>query len=86
MPYGPKVLPAMGFRFDRRVCELIRAGSGACRDRLDEYSARSHELAAKAQDDGAFETQIMPVFTDGEPVVADEGVRLGIPLKSSSPV
>ena len=31
----------------------------------------------KAQDAGAFETQIMPVFTDGEPVVADEGVRRG---------
>ena len=27
---------------------------------------RSHELAAAAQDNGAFETQIVPVFTDGE--------------------
>ena len=56
---------------------LIAQKWGFSRTRLDEYSARSHELAAAAQDDGAFETQIMPVFTDGEPVVADEGIRRG---------
>src|SRR5260370_35699356 len=56
---------------------MISQKWGFSRTRLDEYSARSHELAAKAQDEGAFETQIMPVFTDGEPVVSDEGIRRG---------
>ena len=79
MPYGPKVLARYGdFAFNQGIsAELIAQKWGLSRTRLDEYSARSHELAARAQDDGAFETQIMPVFTDGEPVVADEGVRRG---------
>ena len=79
MPYGPKVLARYGdFSFNQGIsAELIAQKWGFSRTRLDEYSARSHELAAKAQDNGAFETQIMPVFGDGEPVVADEGIRRG---------
>jgi acetyl-CoA acyltransferase len=79
MPYGPKVLARYAdFSFNQGIsAELIAQKWGFSRTRLDEYSARSHELAATAQDDGAFETQIMPVFTDAEPVVADEGIRRG---------
>ena len=80
MPYGPKVLDRYkGFSFNQGIsAELIAEKWGFSRTQLDEYSVRSHELAAAAQDRGAFETQIMPVFTgDGEPVVADEGVRRG---------
>ena len=79
MPYGPKVLARYGdFSFNQGIsAELIAQKWGFSRTRVDEYSVRSHELAAKAQDNGAFETQIMPVFTDGEPVVADEGIRRG---------
>jgi acetyl-CoA acyltransferase len=79
MPFGPKVLARYGdFSFNQGIsAELIAQKWGFSRTRLDEYSARSHELAAAAQDAGAFETQIMPVFTDGEPVVADEGIRRG---------
>src|SRR6202049_1097453 len=78
-PYGPKVLARYGdFSFNQGIsAEMICQKWGFSRTRLDEYSARSHELAAAAQDNGAFETQIMPVFTDGEPVVADEGIRRG---------
>src|SRR6201990_825114 len=79
MPYGPKVLARYGdFSFNHGIsAELISQKWGFSRTRLDEYAARSHELAAKAQDDGAFEAQIMPVFTGGEPVVVDEGIRRG---------
>jgi acetyl-CoA acyltransferase len=79
MPYGPKVLARYGeFSFNQGIsAELIAQKWGFSRTRLDEYSAMSHERAAAAQDGGAFETQIMPVFTDGEPMVADEGVRRG---------
>ncbi len=78
-PYGPKVLARYGdFSFNQGIsAEMIAQKWGFSRARLDEYSARSHELAAAAQDAGAFESQIMPVFTDGEPVVADEGIRRG---------
>jgi acetyl-CoA acyltransferase len=79
MPYGPNVLARYGdFAFNQGIsAELIAQKWGLSRTRLDEYSVCSHELAAAAQDNGAFETQIMPVFPDGEPVVADEGIRRG---------
>ena len=47
------------------------------RTRAHEYSAQSHERAAAAQDAGAFTDQIVPVFTDGSVVTADEGIRRG---------
>ena len=79
MPYGPKVLERYaGFSFNQGMsAELISQKWEFSRTRLDEYAVRSHELAAAAQDNGAFETQIVPVFTDGDHVVADEGVRRG---------
>jgi acetyl-CoA acyltransferase len=80
MPYGPKVLARYeDFGFNQGIsAELIAQKWGFSRTRLDEYSVRSHELAAAAQDHKAFDTQIVPVFPDGaEPVVADEGVRRG---------
>ncbi|MCW0215598.1 MAG: thiolase family protein, partial [Pseudonocardia sp.] len=56
--------------------ERIAAKWGFTRRRLDEYSSRSHELAAAAIDSGAFDGQLaaipgLPDFT------ADEGLRRG---------
>jgi len=80
MPYGPKVLQRYAdFSFNQGIsAEMIAAKWGFSRTRLDEYSATSHERAAAAQDAGAFDAQIVPVFTDdGAVVTADEGVRRG---------
>ncbi|BBY14921.1 thiolase family protein [Mycolicibacterium litorale] len=81
MPYGPKVLERYrDFSFNQGIsAELIAEKWGLSRTRLDEYSARSHALAAAAQDDKAFDAQIVPVFPgdDAAPVTADEGVRRG---------
>ncbi|KWX24428.1 acetyl-CoA acetyltransferase [Mycolicibacterium wolinskyi] len=79
-PYGPKVLDRYrDFSFNQGIsAELISQKWGFDRTRLDEYSAASHERAAAAQDAGAFETQMITVFPDdGDPVIADEGVRRG---------
>ncbi|MFN3001733.1 thiolase family protein [Mycolicibacterium wolinskyi] len=79
-PYGPKVLDRYrDFSFNQGIsAELISQKWGFDRTRLDEYSAGSHERAAAAQDAGAFETQMITVFPDdGDPVIADEGVRRG---------
>jgi acetyl-CoA acyltransferase len=56
--------------------ERLAAKWGLSRRRLDEYSSRSHELAAAAIDSGAFDGQLvgvpgLPEFT------ADEGLRRG---------
>jgi len=80
MPYGPKVLARYrDFSFNQGIsAEMIAAEWGFSRTRLDEYAATSHERAAAAQDAGAFDAQIVPVFTgDGSVVTADEGVRRG---------
>lgn len=84
-PYGPAVLSRYDdFSFNQGIsAELISAKWGFGRQALDEYSARSHELAAAAQDRGAFDEQIVEVtapageFTEGGVVGADEGIRRG---------
>ncbi|GFG66748.1 acyl-CoA dehydrogenase [Mycobacterium kubicae] len=80
MPYGPKVLDRYdGFSFNQGLsAEMIATKWGFSRSQLDEYAARSHELAAAAQDSGAFTEQIVPVFVDAATVITtDEGVRRG---------
>ncbi|GGL18871.1 thiolase family protein [Nocardia jinanensis] len=84
-PYGPAVLARYDdFSFNQGIsAELIARKWGFTRTALDEYSARSHELAAVAQDRGAFDAQIVAVdapagdTTDGGKVTADEGIRRG---------
>ncbi|MCX0274691.1 thiolase family protein [Nocardia zapadnayensis] len=84
-PYGPAVLARYeDFSFNQGIsAELIARKWGFTRTVLDEYSARSHELAAAAQDRGAFDAQIVAVdapageTTEGGKVTADEGIRRG---------
>ncbi|MEP9392848.1 acetyl-CoA C-acyltransferase [Gordonia sp. VNK1] len=52
---------------------------GLSRTRLDEYSLRSHELAAAASDAGAFDGQLAPLPGVLE---GDEGIRRGGSLES----
>jgi acetyl-CoA acyltransferase len=56
---------------------MISKKWGFSRTQLDEYSVLSHVRAAAAQDSGAFDAQIVPVWVDGQPVTVDEGVRRG---------
>ncbi|MEB3031920.1 thiolase family protein [[Mycobacterium] nativiensis] len=78
-PFGPKALARYdGFQFNQGIgAEMICEQWGFDRTQVDEYSARSHELAAAAQDAGAFGDQIVPVETEGGVVDADEGIRRG---------
>ncbi len=60
--------------------ERYNAKLGIGRQEQDEFSARSHELAAAAQKNGLFDDEIVPVpipQRSGEPVLvtSDEGVR-----------
>ncbi|MGK8507459.1 thiolase family protein [Nocardia asiatica] len=79
VPYGPKALARYGnFAFNQGIsAEMIARKWAFTRARLDEYSARSHERAAAAQDAGAFTGQIVPVITEAGVVSADEGIRRG---------
>jgi len=79
IPYGPKALARYGdFQFNQGIgAEMICEKWGFDRTQVDEYSVRSHELAAAAQDKGVFRDQIVPVATGGGVVDADEGIRRG---------
>lgn len=72
-PYGQTVLDRYGVdRLEQGIgAEMIAEQWGLDRTRLDEFSTRSHQLAAAAIDSGAFDRQIVPVGT----FTADEGVR-----------
>jgi acetyl-CoA acyltransferase len=84
-PYGPAVMERYdNFEFSQgEGAEVIAQRWGLDRQRLDEYAARSHELAAAAIDSGAFESQIVPVTVpaseDGttRQFAVDEGLRRG---------
>jgi acetyl-CoA acyltransferase len=80
MPLGPKYLERYDGVFPNQGigAEMIAERWGFSRTQLDEFSLASHEKAAKAQADGAFDEEIVPVTTpDGTVVSADEGVRVG---------
>ena len=100
VPMGSSVLPGsnpFGTRFAERYseglvpqgisAELIAARWGLSRTELDEFSLRSHEKAAAAQDSGAFSDQIVGIKTkdaDGNDTVVleDGGIRRGGTVES----
>jgi acetyl-CoA acyltransferase len=88
-PYGPMALTRYRQRleaaglptFHQGVgAELIARRWGQTREQLDEFALRSHQRAAAAQDDGAFDDELVPVPVHGSAVDHDEGVRRGTSL------
>ncbi|MFJ9176140.1 thiolase family protein [Streptomyces sp. NPDC102360] len=76
-PWSPSVLERYDhFSFNQgESAESIARTWGFDRQQLDEYASRSHELAAAAQDAGAFDAQLAP--HPDTALTADEGVRRG---------
>jgi acetyl-CoA acyltransferase len=72
-PFGPSVGErfAPGLIAQGYSAELLAAKWGLTRDELDEFSARSHRLAAGATEAGDFAEEIIPVAVTG----ADGGER-----------
>jgi acetyl-CoA C-acetyltransferase len=67
--------------------ERYNAKLGITRTDQDEFSARSHQLAAAASKNGAFDEEIVPVGVPqrrGEPVIVteDEGIRAATTVES----
>jgi acetyl-CoA acyltransferase len=79
LPYGPMALKRYdGFSFNQgESAEMIADQWGFERRQLDEFAARSHELAAAAVDSGRFRDQIVAIDVEGVEVSTDEGVRRG---------
>ncbi len=67
--------------------EMMAAKWGLSRTQLDEFSLRSHEKAAAAQDAGAFKDQIVAIKDqDGNVVLEDGGIRRGGTLESMAAI
>jgi acetyl-CoA acyltransferase len=78
-PLGEQILARYdGVRPNQGVgAEMIVDRWGLSRSEVDEFSLRSHEKAAAAQDSGAFDGELLPVSTPDGEVTVDEGVRRG---------
>lgn len=67
--------------------EMIAEQWGLSRTQLDEFSLRSHEKAAAAQDAGAFKDQIVGIKDqDGNVVLEDGGIRRGGTVESMAAI
>ncbi|WGX97797.1 thiolase family protein [Nocardioides sp. L-11A] len=78
-PYGARVAErfAPGLVSQGVAAELVAARWKLSRAELDEYAARSHELAAAAQDSGAFDREVIAIATPEGPADRDETIRRG---------
>ncbi|AWB95987.1 steroid 3-ketoacyl-CoA thiolase [Agromyces badenianii] len=76
-PYGARIRTRYpdGLVNQGVSAELIAAKWGFSRAELDEFAARSHALAAAAQESGAFASEVVPV--PGVDTLTDETVRPG---------
>ena len=54
------------------------------RSELDEIGLRSHQLAAKATEEGRFEREIVPFQVNGDTYVTDQGIRPDTTLEKLS--
>jgi acetyl-CoA acyltransferase len=84
---GMSVQQEHGFAFSPQLLErynLVPQGISAemiadkweiPRSELDEIGLRSHQLAAKATEEGRFEREILPFSVNGDTYVTDQGIR-----------
>lgn len=87
-PYGPAVHDRFPHLVPQGVsAELVAQKWNISRAQLDEYSARSHELAASAASHGFFKHEIIPVTTpgpDSRVIIDDETIRAGTSVEKLS--
>jgi acetyl-CoA acetyltransferase family protein len=75
-PFPPSLLEVYPMTHQGLSAEMIAEQWRIPRQELDEFSLRSHQLAAAAQDAGYFDREIIPTpLPDGSNFSRDEGVR-----------
>jgi acetyl-CoA acetyltransferase family protein len=77
--HGAAFTPALLERFDLvnqgLSAEMIAEQWEIPRSELDEIGVRSHQLAARATEEGRFEREIVPFQVNGDTYVTDQGIR-----------
>ncbi|MFD7446745.1 thiolase family protein [Streptomyces sp. NPDC059909] len=77
--FGSPITPALLERYDIRGqgigAELIAEAWGISRHDMEQLAVRSHRRAWQATEEGSFAREIVPVTTEGELHVRDQGIR-----------
>ena len=73
--YTPKLMEKHNLVGQGLGAEMIAERWEIPRHELDELALRSHQLVAKATDEGRFERETVPFKVNGSTYVADQGVR-----------
>jgi acetyl-CoA acetyltransferase family protein len=74
-PWPPELMERYALVPQGISAELIADQWELPRHELDELALRSHQLAARATEEGRFEREIVPFRVNGDTYVADQGIR-----------
>ena len=74
-PLNRKLLEKYEIIWQGESAERVADQWNISRRELDEFSVESHRKAAKAQEEGRFDREIVPVQVNGQLITKDEGVR-----------
>jgi len=74
-PFSPQLMERYNLVPQGISAEMIADKWEIPRSELDEIGLRSHQLAAKATEEGRFERETIPFAVNGDTWVADQGIR-----------
>jgi acetyl-CoA acetyltransferase family protein len=74
-PFPSELLDRYALQPQGLAAEMIADRWEVPRSEMDELGLRSHQLAARATEEGRFEREIVPIPVNGDAVVADQGIR-----------
>jgi acetyl-CoA acyltransferase len=75
MAFSPELMERYNLVPQGISAEMIADQWEIPRSELDEIGLRSHQLAARATEEGRFEREIVPFSVNGDTYVADQGIR-----------
>ncbi len=74
-PFSPELMARYDLVPQGLSAELIAERWEIARSELDELAVRSHRLAHRATEEGRFEREIVPLQTNGDLRLTDQGIR-----------
>ena len=82
-PFSPRIQERFGVKgFSQFTgAEMIARKYGFKRDELDSFALKSHQLAARATEAGAFKAEIVPLAIEEGQHARDEGIRFDATLE-----
>jgi acetyl-CoA acetyltransferase family protein len=84
MAFSPQLMERYNLVPQGISAEMIADKWEIPRSELDEIGLRSHQLAARATDDGRFEREIIPFQVNGDTYATDQGIRPDTSLEKLS--